>query len=104
MKKIIIVLLLASMGLMAADGAKLYKQRCSLCHGENAQKNPLEGVPALAGMDATVLALTIRAYRDQDSRVGAYTMHKTSQLMKDSTSGLTRDMIVAIAKYVSGLK
>ncbi|MDY0233121.1 MAG: c-type cytochrome [Sulfurimonas sp.] len=104
MKKFIIVLLLASMSLMAADGAKLYKQRCSLCHGENAQKSPLEGVAAIAGMDATVLALTIRAYRDQDNRVGAYTMHKTSQLMKDSTSGLTRDMIVAIAKYISGLK
>ncbi|MCK9492199.1 MAG: c-type cytochrome [Sulfurimonas sp.] len=104
MKKIVIVLLLASIGLLAADGEKLYKQRCSLCHGENAQKSPLDGVAAIAGMDVTVLALTIRAYRDQDSRVGAYTMHKSSQLMKDSTSGLTRDMIVAIAKYVSELK
>jgi len=104
MKKIVIVLLLASIGLMAADGAKLYKQRCSLCHGEEAQKSPREGIAALAGMDATVLALTIRAYRDQDNRVGTYTMHKSSQIMKDSTSGLTRDMIVAIAKYVSGLK
>mgnify|MGYP001290595367 CR=1 FL=1 len=104
MKKIIIMLLLASISLMAVDGAKLYEQRCSLCHGEKGQKIPLEGVPALAGRDATVLALTIRAYRDQDNRVGAYTMHKSSQIMKDSTSGLTRDMIVAIAKYVSELK
>jgi len=104
MKKIITVLLLASISLMAADGAKLYKQRCSLCHGEEAKKSPREGISALAGMDATVLALTIRAYRDQDNRVGTYTMHKSSQIMKDSTSGLTRDMIVAIAKYVSGLK
>ncbi|EQB38753.1 hypothetical protein M947_08620 [Sulfurimonas hongkongensis] len=104
MKKILIVLLLASISLMATDGEKLYKQRCALCHGEKAQKNPREGVPALAGKDATVLALTIRAYRDQDSRIGAYTMHKSSQVMEDSTSGLTRDMIVAIAKYISGLK
>ena len=104
MKKIMIMLLLASMSLMAADGAKLYEQRCALCHGEKAQKNPLKGVPALAGMDATVLALTIRGYRDQDERVGAYTMHKSSQIMEDSTSGLTRDMIVAIAKYISELK
>ena len=103
MKKIIIVLLLASISLMAADGAKLYEQRCASCHGEKAEKSPRNG-PALAGMDVTELALTIRGYRDQDERVGAYTMHKSSQMMKDSTSSLTRDGIVAIAKYISGLK
>jgi len=104
MKKITIMLLLASMSLMAADGAKIYKQRCSLCHGEKAQKSPREGVPALANRDVTELALAIRAYRDQDENIGSYTNHKSSQVMKDSTSGLTRDMIVALAKYISGLK
>lgn len=103
MKKIIIMLLVASISLMAADGAKLYEQRCSLCHGEKGQKITREGVSALAGRDAIVLALTIRAYRDQDSRFAPYSMHKSSQIMKDSTSGLTRDMIVAIAKYISEL-
>ena len=103
MKKIMIVLLLASMSLMAADGAKLYEKHCAACHGEKAQKSPHSG-PSLAGMDATELALTIRGYRDQDERVGAYTMHKSSQMMKDSTSSLNRDMIVALAKYISELK
>ena len=104
MKKITIMLLLASMSLMAANGAKIYKQRCSLCHGEKAQKSPRKGVPALASRDVVELALTIRAYRDQDENIGSYTSHKSSQVMKDSTSGLTRDAIVAIAKYISGLK
>ena len=104
MKKIIIVLLLASISLMATDGEKLYKQRCALCHGEKAHESARKGVPILAGRDATELALTIRAYRDQDDRVGAYTMHKSSQIMKDSTSSLNRDQIVALAKYINGLK
>lgn len=104
MKKIITVLLLASVSLMAANGASLYKKRCASCHGENAQKSPKSGVPALAGRDVTELALTIRAYRDQDERVGTYTMHKDSRIMYDATSSLSRDKIVALAKYISALK
>ena len=104
MKKTIIVLLLASMSLMAMSGEKLYKQRCASCHGDKAQESPKKGVPVLAGRDVTELALTIRAYRDQDERVGTYTMHKDSRIMYDATSSLSRDKIVALAKYISGLK
>ncbi len=104
MKKILLILVVASISLMAADGAKLYKQRCASCHGDKAQKSPVSGVPALAGRDVTELALTIRAYRDQDDRVGTYTMHKDSRIMYDATSSLSRDKIVALAKYISQLK
>ncbi|RLA77474.1 MAG: cytochrome c [Epsilonproteobacteria bacterium] len=104
MKKIIIGLVLTSLSLMAIDGAELYKKRCASCHGAKAQKSPHTGVPALAGRDVSELALTIRAYRDQDERVGTYTMHKDSRIMYDATSSLSRDKIVALAKYISGLK
>jgi len=104
MKRIIIMLLLASVSLLAANGEELYEQRCALCHGENAHKNPRTGVAALAGRDVTKLALTIRAYRDQDESIGTYTMHKSSQIMKDSTSSLSVEQIGAIAEYISGLK
>jgi cytochrome c553 len=104
MKKIVMVLLLVSVSLMAIDGGKLYKQRCALCHGDKAQESPKNGVPALAGRDVSELALTIRAYRDQDERVGTYTMHKDSRIMYDATSSLSRDKIVALAKYISGLQ
>ena len=119
MKNIILAVLLASGSLMAAesvqadksgsfsskgiDGAAIYKQRCSTCHGEKATKSPETGVAALAGMDATRLALRIRAYRDQDNEVGSYTMHKNSRVMKDSTDDLSREQIVALAKYISAL-
>ena len=120
MKKIILAMLFISGSLIAVDsvnekssgsfssadidGAALYKQRCSVCHGEKATKSPKTGVAALAGRDVTRLALKIRAYRDQDKDIGSYTMHKDSRVMKDSTSNLSREQIVALAKYIGGLK
>ena len=111
MKKIILSALFASVSLMAADGAftpidgkTLFKQHCALCHGDKAEKSPLEGVSPLAGWDAVKLALTIRSYRDQDQRTGTYTMHKNSRVMNDATVGLSQNEIVALAKYISNLK
>ena len=103
MRNIIIAALLVSSSLMAMDGAAQYKQRCSICHGENANKTPGSAVP-LAGRDAVRLALEIRAYRDQDDVVGCYTKNKSNQIMEDSTSALTREHIIALSKYISGLK
>lgn len=119
MRKIIITALLLSGCLMAADstqaksaggfatsvdGASFYKQNCANCHGDRGEKTPGQTAP-LAGRDATILALTIRAYRSQtNSEIGAYTMHKTSQLMKDATVNLSDRHIGALAKYISALQ
>jgi len=118
MRNIIIAALLISGSLMAADsaqakstggfatsidGAAFYKQHCSKCHGDRGEKSPERSAP-LAGRDATVLALTIRAYRDQSNEHGAYTMHKSSQMMKDATVNLSDRHIGALAKYISGLQ
>ncbi|MEN8146730.1 MAG: c-type cytochrome [Campylobacterota bacterium] len=118
MRNIIIATLLLSGSLMAADkaqtnatggfsesinGAAFYKQHCSKCHGDRGEKSP-EGSAPLAGRDATILALTIRAYRDQSNEIGAYTMHKSSQMMKDATVNLSDRHIGALAKYISGLQ
>jgi len=120
MKSIIIVALLAGGSLMAADvvkpndsgsfsektmdGATLYKQNCAMCHGPKATKSPKGAIAALAGRDATRLALTIRAYRDQDNDVGTYTMHKNSDVMKNQTMKLSDRQIGALAKYISSLE
>ena len=119
MKNIIIATLLLSGGLMAAgstqankaggfsgsiDGAAFYKQHCSKCHGDMGEKSPATGIAPLAGRDATTLALTIRAYRDQSNDIGSYTMHKSSQIMKDATVNLSDRHIGALAKYISSLQ
>ena len=120
MKNIIIAVLLASGSLMAAesvaasesgsssatgvDGAKFYKKRCSVCHGEKGKKADLKGMIPLAGMDATKLARTVRAYRDQEERHGAYAIYKTNEVMREATYSISNEQISAIATYLSGLK
>ena len=118
MKNILIATLILSGGLMAAgnpqanntggfaksiDGASFYKQQCANCHGDMGEKTPGKTAP-LAGRDATILALTIRAYRDQSNDIGSYTMHKSSQMMKDATVNLSDRHIGALAKYISSLQ
>ena len=118
MRNIIITALLLSGSLMAAgnpqanttvgfaksiDGASFYQQQCANCHGDRGEKTPGKTAP-LAGRDATILALTIRAYRDQSNEIGAYTMHKSSQMMKDATVNLSDRHIGSLAKYISGLQ
>lgn len=120
MKNIIIAALLASGSLIAAesvlanksgavsasgiDGAKFYKKRCSVCHGEKAEKASLKGMTPLAGWDAGVLARKVRAYRDQEERRGAYAIYETNEVMREATYSLSDSQISAIATYVSGLK
>lgn len=119
MKNIIIAALLTSGSLMAAesvqanktgvsstgvDGAKFYKKRCSVCHGENGEKADLKGMIPLAGMDAGKLARTVVAYRDQEERHGAYAIYKTNEVMREATYSLSNEQISAIATYLSGLK
>jgi len=120
MRNIIIAALLASGSLVAAesvqadksgassstgvDGAAFYKKRCSVCHGEKGQNVPLKGMKPLAGMDATSIARTVRAYRDQDQRHGAYAIYKTNEVMKEATYSISNEQISAIATYISGLK
>jgi len=94
----------ASDGFAPIDGAKLYQQKCSLCHGKDGKKVPENGVAALAGRDATKLALEIRAYRDQDVLNAPYSMQKSSAVMKSETENLSDQQIGAIAKYLSNLK
>ena len=117
MKKILLTAMFLSIGLIAADnppakktsgfapidGAALYQRSCAICHGKDGRKVPSNKASVLAGRDAVRLALRIRAYRDQDSHIGAYTMTKDSQIMKDETLKLSDRHISALAKYISNL-
>ena len=118
MKKIISAVLFTSISLIAADnakvvksdgfeptnGAEIYQQHCSLCHGTDGRKVPAGASSILAGRDAEKLARTIKAYRDQDSRLGMYDMHKSSELMQQETVEFSDSQIGAIAKYISELE
>jgi len=108
MKKIILLALFVLIGSISAEaksnGAEIYQKHCALCHGKDGKKVIPGASAVLAGRDATRLALTIRSYRDQSESSGAYTMHKSSELMKLEISEWSDGQIDAIAKYLSGLK
>jgi cytochrome c553 len=119
MKNIIIAALLASGSLIAADsvqanksgsfsatevdGAAFYKKRCSVCHGEKGEKALLKGMIPIAGLDASVLARKVRAYRDQEERHGAYAIYKTNEVMREATysiSNQTRKKDMELMLYI----
>jgi cytochrome c len=106
MKRVIFTVLLATVGLMAAegaasaqDGAALYMKKCSICHGPKADQTPIKNMKPIAGMDATKLAKVLKFYQDDD-RIG----HGYSEEMVNSTVFLSQKAIDAIATYVSTLK
>ena len=62
MKKIALALLVASVGLMAADGAALFK-KCQSCHGVKAEKKALGKSQVIAGWDAAKIEAALKGYK-----------------------------------------
>jgi mono/diheme cytochrome c family protein len=73
----------------AADsGEALFKSKCAMCHGANAEGKPAMKAPAIAGKSVADVTKTID------------TNPKHASLKKS----LTEDQIKAVAEYVSTLK
>lgn len=81
----------------AADGAAVYKEKCSKCHGETGMADTATGksmkVPALAG-DAKVAKMS------EDEIVAAV---KENKKHKDPVKTLPDDVLKAAAGYVKSL-
>jgi mono/diheme cytochrome c family protein len=127
MKKIILPMLLLSIGLVASEGTevpykpglllpaqgdKIYAQECASCHGADAKQTSFSGFPEgikyqpLAGMDAVLLAKTIKEYRGgvEDKDYQPLNKYGYGAAMAAPTRDLSWDEIDAVAKYISGLK
>ena len=89
MKRVSIVLLALAMSTaaFAADGAALYKAKCSGCHGANAEGKM---GPKIAGSTAVSDVLTNGG--------------KTKAPHTKPFANITADDVKAIADYVAGLK
>lgn len=121
MKKILLSVLLASVTLMAADaasvyrsglllpanGAVIYEKQCATCHGEKGEKSAFkqslsaggkESV-AIGGMDTEKLAKELKDYK-----YGSINKYGYGAQMKGVLVDLSWEEIDAIAKYVNGLK
>ena len=96
MKKIALTLFVASVSLMAVDGAALYK-KCQTCHGTKAQKKALGKSKVIAGWDATKIETALKGYQD-----GSYGSSMKA-IMKGQLASYNDAKIVAVSAYISGL-
>ena len=126
MKKIVLSILLATIGLVATEAempyaiglnltpqpAKIYAQECASCHGAEGKQTSFSGFPAgikykvIAGMDENALAKTIKEYRGGVESKDYQPLNKYGYgaAMKAPTRDLSWDEIDAVAKYISSLK
>ena len=98
MKKIALALLVASVSLMAADGAAAYK-KCVSCHGAKAEKKALNKSEVIGGWDAAKIEAALHGYK-----AGTRNIHGMGALMKGQVASYDDATIKAVAAYVSGLK
>jgi len=124
MKRIVLSMLLASIGLVASEGAvpyksglllppqgdKIYEQECASCHGKDGKQTTFKGSPVsygeIGGLDTATLAKTLKEYRGGVKSKDYQPLNKYGYgaLMVSATKDLSWDEIDAVAKYVNGLK
>lgn len=126
MKKIVLYMLFASLGLVAAEGEvpyaiglklapqgdKIYASECASCHGKDGKQTSFSGFPdvitygVIAGMDTATLSKTIKEYRGGVKSNDYQPLNKYGYgaAMKAPTRDLSWDEIDAVAKYINGLK
>jgi len=125
MKRIVLSMLFASIGLVASEGAvpyksglllppqadKIYEKECTLCHGKDGKQTSFSGLTRvsytkIAGMDTSELAKTLKEYRGGIKSKDYQFPNKYGYgaVMKSVTKDLSWDEIDAVAKYVNGLK
>ncbi len=98
MKKIALALLVASVSLMAADGAAAYK-KCVSCHGAKAEKKALNKSEIINTWDAAKIASTLKGYK-----AGTTNNHGMGALMKGQVAAYDDATIDAVAQYITTLK
>ncbi len=98
MKKIALTLLVASVSLMAADGAALYK-KCAACHGAHGEKKALGKSAVIGGEPAAETVKKLEGYK-----AGTLNAHGMGALMKGQVASYSDADIKAVAEYIAGLK
>lgn len=98
MKKFLMIVALGSvMGLMAADGAALYK-KCASCHGMKAEKKALGKSQVIQGWSVEKGIAALKGYKD-----GTYG-GPMKALMKGQVASYTEDDMKAVSEYIANLK
>lgn len=96
--------LMADPALVAA-GERLYRggnkdkgiSACIACHGPRGLGNPAAAYPAVAGQHANYTASSLRAYATSERQ------SDPNQMMRNISSLLSEDDILAVSSYIQGL-
>ena len=98
MKKAVCMLIsIAAVSLMAADGEAIYKSKCLSCHGEKASKAALNKSQIIAGWDAAKITSSINGYKNGEG--GAM-----KSVMKPIATGLSDDELKSVATTIASYK
>ncbi len=98
MKKITCMLIsVAAVSLMAADGEAIYKSKCFSCHGEKASKSALNKSQIIAGWDASKTIASVNGYKNGEG--GAM-----KGVMKPIAVALSDDDLKAVASTIASYK
>lgn len=98
MKKVALLAVFAAAGLMAADGAELYKP-CAGCHGAAGEKKGLGKSELIKGWDAAKTEEALKGYK-----AGTLNKYGMGAMMKGQVTKLSDEDIKAVSAYVAGLK
>ena len=123
MKRVVFSMLLAGVGLVAAEAPyvsgvllapqadKIYAKECAKCHGKDGKDSSFSGSSRLeyakiAGMDSEIVAKTLKEYKGGVKSKDYQPLNKYGYgaLMRSATKDLSWEEIDAVAKYVNGLK
>ena len=98
MKKVVCLLIsVAAVSLIAADGEAIYKSKCFSCHGEKASKPALNKSQIIAGWDASKTIASINGYKNGEG--GAM-----KGIMKPIAAALSEDDLKAVATVIASYK
>jgi len=98
MKKIACLLIsVAAVSLMAADGEAVYKSKCFSCHGDKASKAALNKSQIIAGWDASKTIASVNGYKNGEG--GAM-----KGIMKPIAAALSEDDLKAVATVIASYK
>lgn len=100
MKKLVLICIFGLAGLMAADGAALYK-KCAVCHGAAGEK-----IPPGSKATTTISILSKEKIIEDLKGYKAKTLNQfgAGPLMYAQAAGLSEEDMVALADYIVGFK
>lgn len=85
---------------LAAAGGRLFRERCTVCHGKNAQG--FRDMPRLAGQPAEYLEIALKRFRETDPRQVSSPMIGIAQVLSDEEIRALAEFLTTFSSEPSG--